>query len=384
MADLGSDFNFEERVLRVVAKDLKKENSFIRKYVAHVDGKKDLKVANVEKTFLSDKKRKEKIFESAKAKLVDFLRVYTNFNSLKMFLFLNPHLRVPLVFPEGFELVLTYGVEGYEEDKLKKYAALLCCPEELTVLGYIKHTVTTVYELEYETDDVVILLGKVGRVYAHTTLFPDQLCRVGDTIDSFLRKGLKRCLYAYVLCKCLQFEVSDPEIEAITTCAEILAFRDRHLGEKFELRWPARENILFHHRKDSFHFVSDPEIKSVLADMCFFASFGLKCFSDGARISLYADCSGKIYGFNDNDPDGNLTFIAESFQVFRFVGVRNFYKHHTFYAAQPKWCQKPLCHFSSRFYLKTARQGDCDLLFLAARADERAAFPDVGTQIFRC
>ncbi|ANC96553.1 tegument protein UL24 [macacine betaherpesvirus 9] len=385
MSNISDMEVFSNRILQIVADDLQKKDSVIRSQISNSNVKNvSKKVVNVDDTALSDKKKKEEIFRRAKMELVDVLRVYTNFNSLKMYLFMNSYVRVPLVWPSDFELVLAYDVRGYDESTLIKYADLVCCPEELMVLGYVKSTLSSAYNVEYEEHDIVILLGKVGRVYAHTTLFPDQICRVGDTIDNFLQKGLKRCLYAYFLAGCLQFHVPDSEIENVMTCADVLAFRDRHAGEKFVLFWPPKENILFHHRRDTFHFVTDPEIRSVLSNMCFFASFGLKCFSDGARVSLYVDFSGRIFGFNDNDLGGHLIFMASSFQEFRYFGVRNYYKHHTFYADRPQFVQRPICHFSSNFYLKTSRQGDCDLLFLIARADERTKYPDVGSHLFRC
>nr|APO36933.1 tegument protein UL24 [Human betaherpesvirus 6B]ARJ98801.1 U3 [Human betaherpesvirus 6]APO37019.1 tegument protein UL24 [Human betaherpesvirus 6B]APO37103.1 tegument protein UL24 [Human betaherpesvirus 6B]APO37189.1 tegument protein UL24 [Human betaherpesvirus 6B] len=329
-------------------------------------------------------KKRQRLYNKSKRDLVDLLRVYTCLNSVRMFTFVNFGRRIPLAWPEGYELVINNcrDENEYADEKLGELADLVCCRERLVVLGYVKKRGEIGSEPAYWflKGDIVVLLGGAGRVYAHTWLLPQQLCRVGDTIDDFLRKGLKRFYYAHQLVSSLQFVVEDTEVDGVCSCRDVLCFRDRHIGRSFALRWPKNETLLFHRRRDSFVFVRCDEARRRLAEMCFFGSFGYKYFADAGRISLYVADDGRIFGFNDNDEDGRPRFVAENFQQFRRIGVIQYYKSYVFRREQPEWALLPTCHLSRMFYQKTWRQADDDLLFVKARNDERQEFPDAGTR----
>lgn len=289
--------------------------------------------------------------------LVDLLRVYTDRDLTMKFIARSAGLRVPLVWPQGFFFVIAgiLDIEALTEEDVIAWSKLLCCPEKLQLFAYVARG-----SRSFRQDSPLLLLGEAGRVYAVLPWRKHEIWRVGDNIDSFLKRGLSR-MNSFRDSSTADLVLSDatPDLLEIGSRAQLLNFRSRNLGRQYHLTWPKGDTLLFSQARDSFH-AADRDVAAELKHMSFFATFGPATYSGAGRVSLYVDKKSRIFAFDDNV--GRLMLVAESFTRFLRVGVKPFFKSYVFTAEGYRRRHRPLCPRSLFFVGKIEYDVAADLL----------------------
>lgn len=294
--------------------------------------------------------------------LVGLLRVYTSFNHVRGYVTGHSGERIPLVWPRGyyFTFATLSDIPECTEEMIIRWDSMLCCKENLILIAFVADT-----EREWRLGDTLLLMGQGGRVYATDLTRPDMICRVGDTIDGFIKRGLRRWTPMYDIIGELAFRVSSPAAEefvALKNRQELLNFatKARADGLVLDLIWPGKDTIAFNDRVETAHVSVADNAGWAVRRMTCFATAGLACFGGAGRYYLYVDTVGRIYMFEDLMRQ--LYLLAEDVPSFMRVGTKQYYKSYMFYLRPLEWQRRPVCPHTAEFARKTARDACFDLL----------------------
>lgn len=302
--------------------------------------------------------------------LLDLLRVYTQRDHVRGFIIRHRGQRVPLAWPDGYSFVINdlFQLGLYTEEDVEMWASALCCHEKLTVFAYVSRA-----HEPFTSMSPLLLLGSAGRVYAVTPQRRFEICRLGDTIDGFLKRGLRRFEQIYKTLSVYCVTGAPADFLSLETRSDVLAFRDSNRGRVFSLLWPPGDTLLVEAKVESFH-ATDAATALEIREMTAFASFGPAHFSGAARISLYISGGGAVFAFDDNV--GLLLCIASDFQQFLRLGVRAYFKSYVFSTAGYTRRRRPLCPHTPTFVMKVEPVAARDLLLAAYQREHYArGFP---------
>ncbi|APZ76233.1 tegument protein [Murid herpesvirus 3] len=304
------------------------------------------------------------IEKTMRALLVDFLRIYTDYGAVKKFIIINKGLVIPLSWPKNFKLIIDNHIDDSlcSEQFIEPWSKILCCPERLQVFGYVTKDVRNPINSDYR-----ILVGEGGRFYSIDPLNHNEICRIGDTPDSFFKKGMKRFykfyykLSEYEIGLSIKLEKKNNLFHTVMSFDMISEFVDA--GNIFEIpfKFVHGDTLKFHKKKDSFLETSKINI-DLLSNLKCIGSFGPKEFISEGRISLYASKYGCVYAHNDNN--GKVIFLAEGYINFLKIGVIPYYKNFTF-SLYKKHKPKIPCPKTAYFKRKIYKYSDKDLILLS-------------------
>lgn len=218
---------------------------------------------------------------------------------------------------------------------------------------------------ERRPDDPLILLGEGGRVYAVDLREPQKICRVGDTLDGFFKRGLRRWMPIYARIGEFAFSALTPEAEgffALRDRKDLIRFADeaRAKGLVLKMRWPDGDTLAFDCQAAEVVVCPAPRFRDQVRRMVCFATVGPANFGGAARCLLYVDEAGQIFMFDDMAV--RLHLVADDVVSFARIGVKEFYKTYTFCADAREWRPRPICPHTSTFHAKVALDAANDLL----------------------
>lgn len=224
------------------------------------------------------------------------------------------------------------------------------------MLGYVSKE-----ERDSSKNDVRILLGDGGRVYAASPDVKDEICRVGDCIDSFIEKGLKRYYRFYHK---LTEEETGFLVEGVDKTTRYLIkeynlfcvrIQDRKL--QFKLSWPPGAVITFHNNRDPFLNLKSPEDEFITRLPCIGSVENTGYIEE--PISIYGDRNSNVYGYVERT--GQIVYLAPYYENFLKIGLRPFFKSYV-YGSHNNYVCAPMCPYSIKFYQKLAPYALCDLV----------------------